>query len=648
MHSLECRKAFLTAVLLSACSLLAEPALAFKPITHVYLAEVARDDAIDDGKVTIYEVDYTTGKIKTDGSGNLKEVGRYAVRPEILEALRSSPAQYRAGVIGPDGYPDLLTGQQLIHPAGRVTPGETDVDLNPGGPGPGPWLTHLWKKAFVDGDPAHQTPAARAFTVGYLTHAAGDMYSHTFVNYYAGGAFHFHPDPNNAIKHILLEGYVAKRTPDPTFDASISGVEGFIVDNMTFGKKDTYLLDTLLKGDNQKFSIPAVYSRKYVWLTKDIDEYEAKKNELVRKIEEARDNFQADRVLRLTAELTEYNLRNRLRIAYYKAWRDDVEDGLKEWPKVSHQVTQALMFNDERKTDIDRTKEILNNYVNDHLLSMSGAPDAIGDINGFIQDWLDRIVNAIGIPAVEEQIARMKQSLYDYILEKSFGITATDLKKYLQDPENQFDHVMDNPIFFNGGGNRISRTNFDQNELRLNGQHIDHTQWPVAYNTVVMTKLLYLSKDEVNRLMSDLGSAETLSPQNAMLDFCETLDGNNQWKANPKKMVVARDSLAYRQIFMQQTGEDPARGQWKFGARFVIGPTGCRLISLTSGGAAEQAGLQVGDVIKKVDGEPVGAADYMTNHLTRQFNRSSDGKVLLVVLRNGTTSNIQMQLEPAP
>ena len=113
----------------------------------------------------------------------------------------------RAGTLGPDAYPDILTGQQVIHPAGAVSPGETSVDLNPGGPGPGPWLQRLYDLAYGNAGVANdRTPQNRAFVAGFMAHAAGDTYGHTFINAFTGGAFHFLPLPENAIKHVVLEG----------------------------------------------------------------------------------------------------------------------------------------------------------------------------------------------------------------------------------------------------------------------------------------------------------------------------------------------------------------------------------------------------------------------------------------------------------
>lgn len=177
---------------------------AWKPTTHVYLAERALEDALDNGMVTIERLDPATGKVTG-------VIGEYAVDAAVLAALKSNPDQYRAGILGPDAYPDVLTGQQVIHPP-------TNPD------GTNRWLEYLWSNS--DG-----SPAIKAFVTGYLTHAAGDMYGHTFINNFTGGAFTFEP-PDNAKKHILLESYIGKRVSDPTFSASITGVEDFIYEKM--------------------------------------------------------------------------------------------------------------------------------------------------------------------------------------------------------------------------------------------------------------------------------------------------------------------------------------------------------------------------------------------------------------------------------
>ena len=72
----------------------------------------------------------------------------------------------RAGAVGPDGFPDMWTGQAFIHP------------------NTGPWLRHLWASASAD-----NSQPVWGFTYGYLVHCAGDVFAHDWVNSYAGRAF---------------------------------------------------------------------------------------------------------------------------------------------------------------------------------------------------------------------------------------------------------------------------------------------------------------------------------------------------------------------------------------------------------------------------------------------------------------------------
>ena len=177
------------------------------------------------------------------------------------------------------------------------------------------------------------------------------------------------------------------------------------------------------------------------------------------------------------------------------------------------------------------------------------------------------------------------------MLKSALGLSTDQLKLFLGSPETQFDVVMTDPSFFTEGGTRISRAEFDQKELHLAGPTFDHEQVPAAYNTVVLTKLLMMDPAEVNRLMRDTGRefllefhlndprirsknlyetsdlvealkvlnipVPTLSQPNAVLGIAMTLDGSNQWSANPSKMIAARNIDFYRLIFMRQSGEKP-------------------------------------------------------------------------------------------
>ena len=161
---------------------------AWKPYTHNYTGDNAYTDVVADGRVHINGHDYT-------------------VNPRIVHALQQKRASYNAGVVGPDGYPDLVMGQSVIHPENT-----------------GLWLQHVLNKGWAaQSDPRYsedQKLEILAFSYGYLTHAAGDMWAHTLINDFAEGVFpsvgEVIGDPETAaiaLKHIIVEGYIGDATP---------------------------------------------------------------------------------------------------------------------------------------------------------------------------------------------------------------------------------------------------------------------------------------------------------------------------------------------------------------------------------------------------------------------------------------------------
>jgi hypothetical protein len=250
MRNRRARAWWLSVAALGAVTTASAPSWAWKPYTHVYLAQQAWQDAVDDGRITLYKID-AAGHVVRDGAGKAVVLGTYPVQPRILQALRASPAKYFAGVLGPDAYPDILTGQMRIHPPGPHFEDPAKVpDADKDGPGTDAWLQQIWAKAW---QPPFGNDDSIAFATGFLAHAAGDIYAHTFMNTYAGGIFDITDMTNlNWFKHITVEGYVAERTPelagiplkgrgafqppplsifDIVRDDGIKGLERFIAEN---------------------------------------------------------------------------------------------------------------------------------------------------------------------------------------------------------------------------------------------------------------------------------------------------------------------------------------------------------------------------------------------------------------------------------
>ncbi|MGD8595108.1 MAG: LEPR-XLL domain-containing protein, partial [Gammaproteobacteria bacterium] len=163
--------------------------LAWKPYTHVEMAKEVRDDIMADGQITI--------------AGDT-----YDIHPLVKEAITYFPSYYYAGAVGPDGFPDLVMGQSIVHP------NDTGV-----------WISHILDKAWeaqrVD-SPYNVVEKSQilAFAYGYATHAIGDTFAHTMVNQFTGGPFPdladvvTQLDPfENAFRHNVIEAYLMTANP---------------------------------------------------------------------------------------------------------------------------------------------------------------------------------------------------------------------------------------------------------------------------------------------------------------------------------------------------------------------------------------------------------------------------------------------------
>ena len=586
---------------------------AWEPTTHVYLAEVALNEAIANHAVTIYATDYVTGKILRDANGNRMAIGTFEVDANILNAIQSNRAAYIAGVCGPDAFPDLLTGQEMIHPAGKVTPGQgrmhssdpslpdVNQDLNasnnptgPEGPGPDKWLQHMYRSAFSStesGDTSYVKPENQAFVMGYLAHAAGDTFAHTFINNYSGGPFNL---VNNALKHVVMEKYLQWVTPaliDPNdFNSALLGDNTrFMYENMVRCDADSYMAgQNLLEGSSTSKSLSAPYR-----FSKLRDKLRAEIN---------RFNGMGD------VEKKAYELTHPFFITYMRHWVDDIDSGLKAWPQLSLDLSHSLLlrprvgidpatpfnaFDDSKSWDENKQKSeadtLILNYTSSHLLSMTGLPDVTGsalgglvDIYGDVKSITNKILHFLGLDEVILWLGQVKNVIANIVFQENSGMEWDEFKVYIHSPGTYFDRF-ENADKYNTDGGQLS--SLDAFKQQLNLVFVPHTdrpdlshrregatilpgdyafdweQFPAAFNTVQMIKLTLLSQKGMNDLYTALNASSpiklTAPTQNAMLGWSATLDGSNQWKVNSVKMPLAQNDAWYRLLFMKQPGEIP-------------------------------------------------------------------------------------------
>ncbi|TQV88832.1 zinc dependent phospholipase C family protein [Aliikangiella coralliicola] len=144
--------------------------------THLYIGEEILAD-LEDGKVTI------------------QPFGEFEVDSTVVSRILANRDYFLLGTIGPDVLPDFLGGQITVHAAQG---GWTTDD----------WLSYLYNASWYDN-------SMTAFYYGYLMHSAADVFSHTYVNSYAGDVFDLTDEDllQVELRHKLLEMYIAKHQP---------------------------------------------------------------------------------------------------------------------------------------------------------------------------------------------------------------------------------------------------------------------------------------------------------------------------------------------------------------------------------------------------------------------------------------------------
>ena len=503
---LACALAVLAALAFGASS-----AHAFKPYTHSQTGDRAWEDVTDDGHITI-------------------EGREYPVRAEVVAALAAHRPYFNAGVVGPDGFPDLTYGQAVIHAK------ET-----------GKWLRHVLKKAWQAQDDSSYSAAQKsqilAFAYGYLTHAAGDMWAHTMVNDVSEGVF---PSVGEiltdldaaeiAIRHVIVEGYVGDATPGYDGNKERGLVPGEVNEDgnpevsddasphIPFAAPKRFIYETFIDphnplpvgtcgdgkdddedgvaddgcpggaapdGDPEPQRGPLIdffldmqadlqiAEARYAWDSEfedcamvDPDCHERTKTLTVQTVRGPQvthiqfNNCEADVWCALdpgdlASDLTIDNLVE----TYLEHWIVDIEDGLENWSELGLASTKALFDprsarqaqdficrnkpDDENSLLRSKCEDDVNvldvigyeseDFLNDHMISMLGAPDVVGDLNALFSEISNTLSDLFGpalnpLNAVEEEIKDWAKAKIKEAIEEETHLDLDQLKSFVTSP----------------------------------------------------------------------------------------------------------------------------------------------------------------------------------------------------------------------
>jgi hypothetical protein len=589
---------------------------AFKPYTHTQTGYAAWADATDDGMVTI--------------GGQ-----QYEVPDRVVLALQTFPSYYNAGVIGPDGFPDLAMGQSVVHPEHT-----------------GQWLAFLldaaWDAQQPGAAPSGGAPYSEdeklqilAFTYGFLTHAAGDSWAHTMVNELSEGIFpgvgEILTDADMAaiaLRHLLVEGYVGAATAGYDNDPNEAQLpSGDVSDDSTagiaFNAPGRFVYDTLVRqGNGAPTDSRGPVIGFFLGLRGELDAFLTSTPDPLGEAIEAYDEFKAEvesffapghcdgidndgdgdidegcsfpyledednsgpcsfgvgdstdgAVFDIASDIIECPIALGVSLvsntiegaleaagealllalkpvldAYVGAWIEDIDAGLAAWSELGLATTKGL-FDPQTRRDaqndecdsfgadvitpedaddeinprrvcengvgvIDTVLYASDDFINDHLLSMLGAPDVIGDLRellGEIADLLDDILGPALNPLrqIGNAINEFATDLIKDALSERFGIDVEQIESLLTDPTTRVDiETLDlGPLgTINVLGPDVRATldgylgleSHDPFEPLANGEVFTPAEFAAYDNTTTLAKLLLLDGPALDGLLSDL------------------------------------------------------------------------------------------------------------------------------------------------
>lgn len=156
------------------CCLPLQPAHAFGPQTHAWLAQRLLDDISRDCRLEI------AGR-------------RYDIKPESCAAIRDNHAYFMAGATGTTNFPDPVVARLTLRQGIS------------GGWSSGEWLQQLVQRA--------DSPQALAFALGNVFQAGQEVFANSYVNTFSGAAFSLQSDDEVLQRHIAIEGYLDMHLP---------------------------------------------------------------------------------------------------------------------------------------------------------------------------------------------------------------------------------------------------------------------------------------------------------------------------------------------------------------------------------------------------------------------------------------------------
>jgi hypothetical protein len=253
---------------------------------------------------------------------------------------------------------------------------------------------------------------------------------------------------------------------------------------------------------------------------------------------------------------------------YRKAWVQDIDRGLKAWPKTAMKLSNALVFSEftpESKKGVAGAKAAFKSFRRDHLLSMLGTPDAIAKtlkLAGKTKDKFIKYAKKVLPTELTEAVGKfkdeIKNAMLSWFLEKAFNLTLEEFNEMVHSKGYLMGKVFPKKLWDRYGA-KPKACKKDSAVARLNYNILGikdcdwkgSTTWDwhhvaPAFNTVQLTKMSFLHRKDFNRMIQDLRAfikkehgvtavkTRELKRPNVMLGFIHSLDRSRQYCAGPR------------------------------------------------------------------------------------------------------------------
>ena len=427
-----------------------EKVYAWKTKTHGYSANLLLKD-VKNGYVTI------------DGAS-------YTIPEEYKTALLAYPKAFRAGVLGPDFYPDMLTGQSYIHPYDAKA-----------GVGVGDWLMELVNGVNSLPYNSNARKEALAFTLGMAIHFAGDQFGHDFINAFAGGAYPAYADAVQdedklyyIIRHMAEETYMDSLIGDKLDDTRVDAPENFILSTWIYngtanaGPAEIY----------SKYSGGMMYQYKYL--------------------------------VELRQKLYNYAEKNRYSIwppmpqivQYLDAWIADLDTATYQLVVAFDKIAQDFLTGVEGKSDIQIVTDRLNDWLKDYGKYASPTPDFLGKIADAFKESQEWVLKELGLEDITEKWKEFKNTLISNMVLWGLAQAGIDVNYYAESMKDAKKALEEH------GG---STADFEEFKTYMDAFENDAESFDAFYNTLLMGRLILMGPDNLKSFFSKYKVASTFS-----------------------------------------------------------------------------------------------------------------------------------------